>query len=240
MCYSGLSLLSSPKGVLIKRIFYILAILVLLSPSAYGETTLSGSGDFSGRAILSFLGTSVTATLTAEISLSGTLTDCGETLPFTVSGTIGGTADTALAGIAWATLTAHGTLQTGEAIDIRGGFTIDSSHLSLINGAVGVGTGSLYLVIRTRGTMLKLTGQIEGSVSGSFVAPEDPHTMEIAGSGTMFFEATSPPSPTANAPSDTEEEEDPLPWDLSTWPKETAEHFRLLLDLQHPGSDEET
>lgn len=58
-----------------KRIFYILAILILLTLPAYGEDTLSGSGDFSGRAVLSFLGTSVTATFTGEISLSGTLTD---------------------------------------------------------------------------------------------------------------------------------------------------------------------
>ena len=226
-----------------KRIFYILAILILLTLPAYGEASLSGSGDFSGRAILSFLGTSVTATFTAEISLSGTLTDCGEAIPFTASGTIGGTAagdSETLAGIAWATLTARGTLQTEEAIDIRGGFTIDSNDLSSISGTAGTGTGILYLVIRARGMMLKLTGQIEGSASGSFVIPEDPHTMEVAGSGTMRFEAAPRIPPEEDGPSDLEEEEDLLPWDLSTWPEETAEHFRLLLDLQHPESDEET
>jgi hypothetical protein len=226
-----------------KRIFYILAILTLFTLPSYGEATLSGSGDFSGRAVLSFLGTSVTAPFTGKIFLSGTLTNCGETIPFTASGTIDGTAagdSETLVGTAWATLTAHGTLQTGEAIDIRGGFTIDSNDLSSISETAGSGTGSLYLVIRTRGTTLKLTGQVEGSASGGFVAPEDPHTMEVAGSGTMRFEATSHTTPEEDTPSDLEEEEDPLPWDLSTWPEETAEHFRLLLDLQHPESDEET
>jgi len=220
----------------VKRIFYILAILILLTLPAYGEATLSGSGDFSGRAVLSFLGTSVTATLTAEISLSGTLTDCGEAIPFTASGTIGGTAagdSETLAGIAWATLTARGTLQTGEAIDIRGGFTIDSNDLSPISTTAGMGTGSLYLVIRTRGTMLKLTGQIEGSASGSFVTPKDPHTMEVAGSGTMRFEATSLTPPKEDVPSDLEEEEDPLPWDLSTWPEEMSSRLLHLIE-EHP------
>ena len=219
-----------------KRIFYILAILLLLTLPAYGEATLSGSGDFSGRAVLSFLGTSVTATFTAEISLSGTLTDCGETIPFTASGTIGGTAagdSETLAVIAWATLTAHGTLQTGEAIDIRGGFTIDSNDLSSISGTAGTGTGSLYLVIRARGTTLKLTGYVEGSASGGFVAPEDPHTMEVAGSGTMCFEATSLTQPKENLPSDLEEEEDPLLWDLSTWPEEMSARLLHLLE-EHP------
>jgi hypothetical protein len=95
-------------------------------------------------------------------------------------------------------------------------------------------------VIRTRETLLKLTGQVEGSASGGFVAPEDPHTMEVAGSGTMRFEATSHTPPKEHLPSDPEEKEDPFPWDLATWPEETAEHFLLLLDLQHPGNDEDT
>ncbi len=226
-----------------KHIFYILAIIILLALPSYGEATLSGSGDFSGRAVLSFLGTSVTATFTGKISLSGTLTDCGEAIPFTAIGTIGGTAagdSETIAGIAWATITAHGTLQTGEAIDIRGGFTIDSNDLSSITATAGAGIGQCYLVIHTRGTILKLAGQIEGSVSGGFVAPEDPHTMEVAGSGTACFEVTSRTSPEKDVPSDLEEENDQLPWDLATWPEETAEHFRFLLDLQHPESDEET
>ena len=219
-----------------QRIFYILAILILLALPAYGEATLLGSGDFSGRAVLSFLGTSVTAPFTGEISLSGTLTDCGETIPFTASGTINGTAagdSETLVGTAWATLTAHGTLQTGEAIDIRGGFTIDSNDLSSIGETAGSGTGSLYLVIRTRGMVLKLTGQVEGSASGGFVAPEDPHTMEVAGSGTMRFEATSHTPPKENLPSDLEEKEDPFPWDLSTWPEEMSARLLHLLE-EHP------
>ena len=216
-----------------KRIFYFLAILILLTLPAYGEATLSGSGDFSGRAVLSFLGTSVTATFTGEISLSGMLTDCGESIPFTASGTIGGTAagdSETLAGIAWATLTARGTLQTGEAIDIRGGFTIDSNDLSPISTTAGTGTGSLYLVIRTRGMMLKLTGHVEGSAIGSFVIPEDPYTMEVAGSGTMRFEVAPPKE---DVPSDLEEEEDLLPWDLSTWPEEMSSRLLHLLE-EHP------
>ncbi len=220
-----------------KRIFYSLAILLLLTLPAYGEATLSGSGDFSGRAVLSFLGTSVTATFSGKISLSGTLTDCGETIPFTSSGTIGGTAagdSETLAGTAWATLIAHGTLQTGEAIDIRGGFTIDSKDLSSLSETAGAGTGSLYLVIRTRGTTLKLTGQIEGSASGSFVAPEDPHTMEVAGSGTMRFEAISRTSPKEDVPSALEEEEGQLPWDLATWPEEMSARLLHLLEEHLP------
>ncbi len=220
-----------------KRIFYILAILIVLTLPAHGEAILSGSGDFSGRAVLSFLGTSVTVTFTGKISLSGTLTDCGKAIPFTASGTIGGTAagdSETLAGVAWATLTAHGALQTGGAIDIRGGFTIDSNDLSSISGTAGAGTGNCYLVIRTRGTMLKLTGQIEGSASGSFVTPEDPHTMEVAGSGTMRFEATARTSPKEDVPSDLEEEEDPLPWDLSTWPEEMSARLSHLLEEHLP------
>jgi len=69
-----------------KRISYSLAILLLLTLPVYGEATLSGSGDFSGRAVLSFLGTSVTATFSGKVSLSGTLTDCEEAIPFTASG----------------------------------------------------------------------------------------------------------------------------------------------------------
>jgi hypothetical protein len=61
-----------------QRIFYTLAIILLLTFPAYGEASLLGSGDFSGRAVLSFLGTSVTATFSGKISLSGTLTDCGD------------------------------------------------------------------------------------------------------------------------------------------------------------------
>jgi hypothetical protein len=220
-----------------KRIFYSLAILLLLTLPAYGEATLSGSGDFSGRAVLSFLGTSVTATFSGKISLSGTLTDCGETIPFTSSGTIGGTAagdSETLAGTAWATLIAHGTLQTGEAIDIRGGFTIDSKDLSSISGTAGAGTGNCCLVIHTRGTILKLTGQIEGSASGSFVAPEDPHTMEVAGSGTMRFEAISRTSPKEDVPSALEEEEGQFPWDLATWPEEMSARLLHLLEEHLP------
>ena len=226
-----------------KRISYSLAILLLLTLPVYGEATLSGSGDFSGRAVLSFLGTSVTATFSGKVSLSGTLTDCEEAIPFTASGTISGTAtgdSETLAGTAWATLTAHGTLRTGEAIDIRGGFTIDSNDLSSLSETAGSGTGSLYLVIRTRGTVFKLTGQVEGAANGGFVAPEDPHTMEVAGSGTVRFEAISRTSPKEDVPSALEEKEDQLPWDLSTWPEEIAEHFLLLLDLQHPENDEKT
>lgn len=214
------------------------AFAATASAAALDKAALSGSGDFFGRAVLVFSGTHVAATLIGDLTLSGTITRNGETIPFTASGTLDGSAigDTnTLSGTAWVTFRISGMLQTGEAIDIRGGLSIDGDDISFAGGAAGEGTGPLYLEIRLAGTMIKLTGRVEAAGSGGFVAPDDPHTMEISGSGTMIFTAASPAFPGRNLLSTVDgqgSDEGRDRFDLSTWPEEAARQLLLLLEIE--------
>ncbi|MCD5416628.1 hypothetical protein LR032_06050 [Candidatus Bipolaricaulota bacterium] len=216
-----------------------LVLLPVFATPAFAEAALSGSGDFAGTAVLSFSGTSITATLAGDLTLSGTIAYGGKAIPFTATGAFSGSAggDTkALSGAAWLVFALRGALQTGEEIDIRGGLSIAGDDVSFTGGAAGEGAGPLYLEIRVFGTTIKLIGRVEASGSGGFVPPQDRYTMEIDGSGAMLFTAVAPASPEEDPSSGADEQSD---WfDLSDWPEEEANQLLLLLETEHAEDGE--
>ncbi len=196
-------------------------------------------GDVCETAVIWFDRTSATTEMTGELSLSGSVAVGDKTVPFTTRGAVSGfgEGDTAtLTGVLWAILTAGGTLESGEEIEIRGGFTIDSGDFLLTTEASGEGTGTHYLVILLPDARLEVVGAVHGIAGGTFVRPDDPSTMQLSITGTMRFEADSTTSSSGDAAIDPEILRERLPWDLDTWPQDLL--GQLLRLLGEPSVEE--
>ena len=198
-------------------------------------------GNVSQTAVLWFERTTVTTQIHGQLVLSGQLAIGDETTSFTTCGKIigFGQGDTAtLTGVMWAIFSLAGALETGEAVEIRGGLTVDSGDFLLTTEATGEGSGTYYLMLLLTDSRTEVTGAVYGSASGSFVRPDDPTTMQLSVSGTMRFEAASTTCFLRDVPIDPETLREWLPWDLEAWPKDLL--FQLFRLLGEPSPEEGT
>jgi len=114
--------------------------VLLVGVAGFGQTLFCGSGDFSGTAVLWFAKTTVTAQLSATLSLSGVLPVEGEAVSFIAEGEIVGVGEgytATLSGEAWMTFVAHSTLASGEDAAVRGELTAGSGDFLISADAEG-------------------------------------------------------------------------------------------------------
>jgi len=220
------------KGLISGLLVFVVLGVVAMADETDAPSSQEFIGDVCETAVIWFDRTSATTEITGKLSLSGSVAFDGKTVPFATRGGVSGfgKGDTAtLTGVLWALLTAGGTLESGEEIEIRGGFTIDSGDFLLTTEASGEGFGTHYLLILLPDARIEVVGTVHGTASGTFVRPDDPSTMQLSITGTMRFEADSTTLSSGDAAIDPEILRERLPWDLDTWPQDLlGQLFRLL------------
>lgn len=221
---------------------WMLVSVMLWSGAALADS-MDGQGTAVGSAVLWFSGTSATATFEGTFALTGQLMLSDEVIPFSSSGwTQGaGSGDTVTLDIeAWATFAASGSTEAGDDIVVQGGLTLAGLSAET-SGSSGSGTGDFFATIFIGDQQYYAQGSADGSVTGMFVVPEDPLSMELAGGGLFNLSgemalvspvAQGSDSSDPNNP-DLEEQDDSsvmelLPWDPATWPEEL---LAQLLDV---------
>lgn len=213
-----------------KKLVVLMAILLATAP-AWAQTSLTGSGDFSGTAVLWFAGTDVTAKFTGQLSLSGSVTLDGHTFRFTAKGVAHGSGkgDSAtLEGVGWVVFTLAGRTDTGGKIEIRGGVTGDAGSFTFSSDeTAGAGTADFFALIILGDKKIEAAGQVNGKASGGFIPPDEQYTMQVEGTGTMEFR-TSFAAPAGDSVTIGKH----LPWKLSAWPADLRAEFLSLLGLE--------
>ena len=210
----------------------VLVLVLVAAATGFAQTGFTGSGDFSGMAVLRFTKTTVTAELDGALRLSGVLPIGDGAVFLDAEGEIVGAGEgdmASLTGVAWMAFIGRGTLQNGEKVVVRGGLTADDGDFLISVDAEGEGTGRFFLMIVSSETRHEFTGSTRGVTGGSFVPPDDPSTMQLIMSGTMEFVSTSSVSNLRSDPIEVETLRRRLPWDLGTWPGGLAEHLVDLL-----------
>ena len=214
-------------------------LVLVVAATSLGQTLFTGSGEFSGTAVLRFTKTSVTAELDGALRLSGVLPIEDAAVSLEAEGEIVGAGEgdmASLTGVAWMTFVGRGTLQNGEDVAVCGGLTADDGDFLISVDAEGEGTGRFFLMILSARTRYEFAGSTRGVTAGSFVPPDDPSTMQLMMLGTMEFASTSSVSHLRSDPVEAETLQQRLPWDLGTWPSELAAY---LVDFL-VGSSSET
>ncbi len=217
--------------ILLTRIILALAVAAIVVLPAAAQRSFTGSGDFSGTAVLWFSGTNVTAKFTGNLSITGSVTIDGERVRFTAKGSTHGSGEgdtSTMEGIAWGVFILTGRTETGEAIEIRGGITGDAGSFTLSSDmTAGAGSAEFFALIITGGKKIEAAGQVRGEAAGGFVPPNDPYTMQVEGTGTMEFHTSS--AVPAGDPTTIAKR---LPWKLSTWPADVRAEFLSLVGLE--------
>jgi len=210
-------------------------ILAVVAGVAYAEprADMSGSGDFSASAVLWFYGTNVTAHVSGNLTLKGDLTIDGTEAAFSARGPLVGAASgdsNTMTGSGWATFNARGTLDTGEAITLRGAIDLSTDDVDLSSQTSGSGTGSLYVILTLPEQKLRLRGTIAGTAGGGFVAPDDPQTMQLDGAGSFTFALASRDAAVKKETDQSDSEESNLSWNTDQWPQELREQFVRMME----------
>jgi len=217
-------------------LMFSLLLLVLLSVG--GHPQFVGGGGFSANAVLWFYGTGVTAQFTGEMTLSGTVVLNGESVPFNAKGGLHGDAEgdsSTMVGTGWGIFTASGRSSTGEEFKLFGGLTADTSDIAFSGEAAGGGSAPFFVVVVIAGERFAAVGTASATASGGFVTPDDPYTMELAGTGSLGFRSAS-----LVPLGDRSIEASDLPWDLSGWPADLKSELLSLLgvvDIDRTGCD---
>jgi hypothetical protein len=209
-------------------------LILLFALTALAQTSIDAEGVATGKTVLWFYGTEVTALIESDFDVEGTIEIDGEAVSFTASGTAygEGVGDTATLSLnVWLLMEAVGTTADGEPITIRGGMAGSSADADISGGALGSATGPFFLVVTLGDDTCRAQGTAEGSATGTFVVPDDPLTMQMEGIGTYTLAGELVPD---DGLRDEEAAESPylehLPWDSESWP---AELFARLLALLH-------
>jgi hypothetical protein len=169
-----------------KRTLIAALLLAFGSFCSLAADAFRADADATGTVVLWFLGQDVTADVLADVTLSGTLLLDGVATPFTVSGhaTGSGTGNlNTLAVDAMIVFTAEGKTESGTALTIQGGISVDGLDAATTSSTSVQGRGRFYFLITTTGGRWTAEGDAAGSASGSFVVPNDPLSMQMAGAG---------------------------------------------------------
>jgi hypothetical protein len=216
----------------------VLAILaalpLMLGLAAWAEDgapmTAQGEGD--GRVAIHFRGSRLDIDFETQMTLTGIVDVNGIPFEFEAAGAASGQGvgdSGTLEATVWATLRAHGVTETGEALTLRGGISIQSSEGDLVGATGATGSGVFYLIMGVGAEEWRFTGEITGDASGGFVAPppEDPYAMVYAGAYCFDFARVAQVVPAEDPGADPHPH---LPWDLEEWPEELSAELLLLLD----------
>lgn len=196
------------------------------------QANLAGSGNFSASAVLWFSGTNVTAQVSGTMSLNGSLSIGDNKRSLKARGTLTGGASgdsNTMIGGGWATFTARGTLDSGEAITLRGAINLSADDVDLSSDTAGSGTGSLYIVLMLPDQTLRMRGEATGTAGGGFVTPDDPHTMQVEGSGSFTFTVVTREATTNDVVEQETPQESVLSWNPADWPQEMHEQFIRMM-----------
>ena len=238
-----------------KAVGWILIIVLLWCGTVFADT-MEGQGTAVGNAVLWFSGTSVKATFEGTFTLTGQLVLADTVIPFSATGWArgAGSGDTATLDIeAWATFAVSGSTEAGEEIVVQGGLTLSGLSADTA-GASGSGSGDFFATIFIGGQQHYAHGSADGSVTGMFVVPEDPLSMELAGDG--FFnlsgemtlvspvgQGNDSSNPDGSDPEshDNSSMVELLPWDPETWPEELLAQLLDILTsiVETPAATEE-
>ena len=162
-------------------------LLALGSFCGLAADTFHADADATGTVVLWFLGQDVTADVRADVTLSGTLLLDGVATPFTVSGRATGSGAgnlNTLAADAMIVFTAEGKTESWPPLTIQGGISVDGLDAATTSTS-GQGHGRFYFLITMAGSRWTVEGDATGSASGTFVVPDDPLSMQMAGVGTF-------------------------------------------------------
>ena len=201
--------------------------------------TVESEGEATGQAVLWFLGDDVTAEFEGDVAFSGQLTLEDRVIGFTVTGTATGNGSgklSTLAVKAWVFFEGTGTTSEDEQITLRGGLTIDSLDADINGAALGSATGSFHATAITPTMNLRVSGHAAGSAAGGFVAPDDPTTMQVAGTATFTLEGFALDTSVDTAGSEAAPAENALVPTQEDWPEELL--TRLLELLESRSTDD--
>lgn len=172
------------------RVPTVLILLCAFATAAAANDSFRALGTADGSAVLWFAGDSVTASIDATVFAEGVLTLAGVDREFSASGRAIGSGEgnlSTLAVDAWAAFTAEGITAEGERVTLRGGISVDGLDAAATSSTGGKGWGRFYLVITVGSEVWISEGDAMGEAAGGFVVPDDPHTMQLAGSGSFTF-----------------------------------------------------
>ena len=186
-----------------RKALTVILFLALGSFCGLAADTFRAAADAAGTVVLWFLGQEVTADVRADVTLSGTLLLDGVATPFTVSGRATGSGAgnlNTLAADAMIVFTAEGKTESGTPLAIQGGISVDGLDAATTTSTSGQGHGRFYFLITMAGGRWTVEGDATGTVSGSFVVPDDPVSMQMTGAGTFTLSGEVRPwSPSAGA-----------------------------------------
>lgn len=203
------------------RIAFIIFLLATVSWAVGAQEAFHADGTSEGQTVLWFYGSRVETTFDGALELAGTLQIGEDQLAFTSSGTSygRGIADTGtLAATLWIIFQTTGALDSGEPLTLRGGMHVLGENADINTLSLGAGPGTFFLIADLMGESYWISGTLSSTASGAFVPPDDPLTMQVAGTGTFTFEGG------LLEVSDALVEQ--LPWDPEGWP---LDHLEALL-----------
>ena len=200
------------------------------------STDVQGSGN--GKAVLRFGGPGLTATLSGNLSLSGTWVEGSEKVSFVAQGTAYGSGDWSLATLAGAsrvTFRACGTAAQTESIVICGAFCASGGGAQRFALGVVDFVAQFVLVVHRASGDFAYAGSAAGKLVGGFVVPEVPYTMQANGSVSLSLVGEPVASPLVG-----------LDWTATpsdaVWPDEVSRRLLGVLgwtpppaQVAHPG-----
>ena len=167
-----------------------LFLAATVAAPGFAAASFTADADATGVVVLWFAGQEVTAEVRAQFTLSGTLVLEGVGTAFSVtaraSGPGSGNLDT-LAVEAWVAVDGAGMTDAGDAVTLRGGIAITSLDAASTTSTSGRGSGAFYFLLTTTAGTWAIEGEAVGEASGSFVVPDDPHSMQLSGAGSFVL-----------------------------------------------------
>lgn len=219
---------------MLRRIGIGSIIAMLFGAAVLAQSGIDAEGVATGKTVLWFRATEVTARIDSEFDVHGSLIIDGRTVPFTASGTASGEGigdSAAMTFDVWLIMDAVGTTEDGDPITIRGGMAGSSEDVDLLGGALGSAIGPFLLVVTLGPDSYRAQGTAEGRAAGAFVVPEDPLTMQLE--GTASYKLIGDLAPDV-LPSEAEGGQSAyvhlMPWDADSWPPELFGTLLALLD----------
>jgi len=219
-----------------RKLSVLLLSLVTVSFAVCAGGFLHAEGASGGSTVLRFQGSDVTTTFAGMQEMSGSLLLDDVSYPFAATGSAYGlgvaNAET-LAVSLWVLFHVEGTVDGVDPITIRGGMDVAGDGIDMDSFSLGSGSGTFFVVVEFMNAMYEFSGSVESTGSGTLVSPQDPSTMEVAGTVTSVLEGT------LYEPGG--ELVDRVPWDSAAWPTELHEQLMTLLltgVMPEPPSEE--
>lgn len=217
-----------------KRLGVGSAAAMLFALTAFAQSSLDAQGVATGKAVLWFRGTEVTALIEGDFNVIGTLGLDGRVVPFAAFGTAfgEGSGDSAALTLdVWLIMEAAGTAEDGEPISMRGGMAGSSVDAVLSGSALDSTAGPFFFVVTLGTDSYRAQGTARGRAAGAFVVPDDPLTMQVEGTGTYTLVGDLVPDvlPT-EADAGPSADATHLPWSTETWPPDLFARLLALLN----------